>query len=57
MQPYEGNPGAYTVYYNILDGDQNGRSPNCQNFDSSEKTCLYKIAESNNKVIINICLL
>lgn len=51
MQPYEGQPGTYTVYYNILDGDQHGRSPNCPNFDRSEKSCLYKIAKKNDKVI------
>ena len=55
IQPCEGNPAAYTVYYNILDGDQHGRSPKCKNFDSSEKSCLYKIAKNNNKVTVNIC--
>ena len=54
IQPYEGKPGAYTVYYDILDGDQHGRSPNCVNFDSSEKSCLYKIAKNNNKVTVGI---
>ena len=50
MQPLEGQPGTYIVYYHILDGDQFGRAPNCENFDSSEKSCLHKIAKSNNKV-------
>ena len=55
IQPYEGKPGTYTVYYNILDGDQHGRPPNCDDFDTSEKSCLYKIAKNNNKVIMGIC--
>ena len=50
LQPLEAEPDAYIVYYNILDGDQNGRAPNCPNFDASEKSCLHKIAKSNNKV-------
>ena len=54
IQPYEGKPGTYTVYYNILDGDQHGRPPNCDNFDTSEKSCLYKIAKSNNMVTVGI---
>ena len=52
MQPLEGEPGTYIVYYHILDGDQHGRAPNSPYFDSSEKSCLHKIAKSNNKVII-----
>ena len=50
LQPLEAQPDSYIVYYNILDGDQNGRAPNCPNFDASEKSCLHKIAKSNNKV-------
>ena len=52
MQPLEGEPGTYIVYYHILDGDQHGHAPNAENFDKSEKSCLYKIAKSNNKVKI-----
>ena len=55
IQPHEGKPGAHTVYYDILDGDQNGHPPNCDNFDSSEKSCLYKIAKNNNKVTVGNC--
>jgi len=50
IQPLEGEPNTYIVYYDILDGDQHGRAPNCRTFDSSEKSCLHKIAKSNNKV-------
>ena len=53
MQPLEGELGTYIVYYHILDGDQNGRAPNSPNFDDTEKSCLHKIAKSNNKVIMN----
>ena len=48
-------PGSCKVFYNILDSDQHGRDPNCTNFDSSKKSCLHRIAESNSKVIINFC--
>ena len=54
IQPYEGKPGAYTVYYDILDSDQYGHPPNCSNFDNSEKSCLYRIAKNNNKVTVGI---
>jgi len=54
IQPLEGEPNTYIVYYHILDGDQHGRAPNCRTFDSSEKSCLHKIAKSNNKVF-TIC--
>ena len=50
MQPVEGKPDSYIVYYHILDGDQDGRAPNCPNFDSSKKSCVHKIAKTNNKV-------
>ena len=49
----EEKPGSHKVFYNILDGDQHGRDPNCTNFDSSKKSCLHRIAESDSKVIIN----
>ncbi|XP_065884791.1 transient receptor potential cation channel subfamily A member 1-like isoform X2 [Dysidea avara] len=52
MQPLEGEPNTYIVYYHILDGDQNGCAPNCRTFDSSEKSCLHKIAKSNNKEVV-----
>ena len=52
MQPLEGEPNTYIVYYQILDGDQHGRAPDCQTFDVSHKSCLHKIATSNNKVHI-----
>lgn len=51
MEPHEGDPGSYIVYYNILESDQHGRDPNHPKFSGSEKSCLYKIAKSNNKVI------
>lgn len=50
MQPLEGEPGTYIAYYQILDGDQHGRAPNCRTFDGTERSCLHKIAKSNNKV-------
>jgi len=51
IDPVEGQPGLYTVYYHILDGDRDGHSPCCQSFNDAEKSCLYKIAENDNKVI------
>ena len=51
MQPVEGKSDTYFVYYHILDGDQNGCAPNSPNFDSSKKSCIHKIAKTNNKVI------
>ena len=56
IQPVEGEPETYFVYYHILDGDRHGRAPSSKNFNSSEKSCLHKIAKSNNKVIMNIFL-
>ena len=44
-------PDTYMLYYHILDADQNGRAPNCPGFDSSQKSCLHKIAKTNNKVM------
>jgi len=55
IQPVEGEQYSYTVYYHILDGDQYGRAPNCENFDSSKESCLNKIANNNDKVLISIC--
>ena len=50
MQPLEGEPNTHIVYYQILDGDRDGRAPNCESFDNSHKSCLHRIAKSNNKV-------
>ena len=50
LQPAGETPGRYTVYYNILDGDENGHAPNSLNFDGSKKSCVHKIAKTNNKV-------
>ena len=55
IQPLEGEPNTYIVYYHILDGDQHGRAPNCRTFDSSEKSCLHKISKSDNKVFSMCC--
>ena len=57
IQPLEGEPNTYFVYYHILDGDQSGRAPNCEGFDRYEKSCLYKIAKNNDKVIKSMHLL
>ena len=53
-EEFEGKPGCYTVYYNILDGDIHGHSPHCQNFDFYGKSCLHKIAKNEKKVIKSI---
>ena len=50
MQPVEGKPDTYFVYYHILDGDQNGYAPSSANFNGSKKSCVHKIAKTNNKV-------
>ena len=52
MEPLEDGHNTYIVYYNILDGDEEGRPPNDQHFKKSDKTCLHKIAKSNNKASI-----
>ena len=49
MEPLEDGHNTHIVYYNILDGDKQGRPPNDQHFKKSDKTCLHKIAKSNNK--------
>ena len=58
MERLELQPGACIVYYDILDGDQNGCDPKCKSFKRSEPSCLHKIAESyDNKVNYKNCLL
>ena len=52
MEPLEDGHNTYIVYYNILDGDGEGWPPNDQHFNKSHKTCLHKIAKSNNKATI-----
>ena len=52
MEPLEGQHDTYVVYYNILDGDRQGRPPNDPHFDRSHKSCLHKIAKSNNKASV-----
>ena len=54
IEQQKNKPDSYKVYYNILDGDQNGRDPTCNNFDSTKKSCLHRIAESDNKVTMNL---
>ena len=56
IQTLEGEPNTYIVYYQILDGDQHGRAPDCRTFDGSQKSCLYEIAKSNNRVHFSILL-
>jgi len=53
IESIEGEPNAYTIYYNILDGDQNGLAPDCKYFNKAEDSCISKIAASNNKVYNN----
>lgn len=61
MEPLPGQKNTYLVDYAVLDGDVHGRAPNDPFFDQSDKSCLHKIAKSNNKVsacreIILLCL-
>ena len=51
MEPQEGSPGSYIVYYGILESDEHGRDPYHNEFNYSSKSCLYKIAKNNNMVI------
>ena len=46
----EGQQDTFIVYYSVLDGDRQGRPPNDPHFDKAHKSCLHKIARSNNKV-------
>ena len=52
MDSIEGRPDHYRVFYNILDGDWNGRAPDHPQFVPSGRSCLQIIAKSNNKVIL-----
>lgn len=55
IEPVEGEPNTYTVYYNILDSDQSGRDPDCKNFNKEQASCIDKISANYNKVMkINI---
>lgn len=54
-QPVEGKSDTYFLYYHILEADQDGRAPNCPTFNSSEKSCLHKIAKTDNKVMYTFC--
>ena len=56
MEPLESEHNTFVVYYDILDGDRQGRPPNDPNFDKSHKSCLHKIAKSNNKVSIIVSI-
>jgi hypothetical protein len=49
MDSVEGQPDRYRVFYNILDGDWNGRAPDHLAFVPSGRSCLQIIAKSNNK--------
>lgn len=53
IQPQAGEQDTYIVYYHILDGDQHGCAPDHPKFDGTSKSCLHKIAEINDKVVIN----
>ena len=50
MEPLQGQKDTFLVHYAILDSDTVGRSPADPHFDNSAKSCLHKIAKSNNKV-------
>ena len=50
LEPIPGKLNSYVVHYSILDGDECGRTPVDPQFDSTTKSCLQKIAKSNNKV-------
>ena len=53
MGRLEGQHDTFVVHYSVLDGDRQGRPPNDPHFDKAHKSCLHKIAKSNNKVRIN----
>lgn len=48
-EPVEGDK-TFTVHYSILEGDEKGYPPDHKKFERSRKSCLYKIARSQNKV-------
>ena len=50
MEALPGQKDTYLVHYKVLDGDVKGRAPSDPRFDKSDKSCLHKIAKSNNKV-------
>lgn len=50
-EPVQGDV-KYKVHYSILEGDEAGHPPDHPKFKSSRKSCLYKIARSQNKVYI-----
>ena len=52
MEPLPGQKDTYLVHYSVLDGDVQGRAPSDRLFDKSNKSCLHKIAKSNNKVFL-----
>ena len=52
MEKLEGQHDTYIVHYSVLDGDRQGRPPNDPHFDKAHKSCLHKIAKSNNKASV-----
>ena len=54
IEPKNGQPGTYTVYYDILDSDREGHDPNSRLFNGAKKSCIYKIAKSENKVAFKV---
>ena len=50
LEPIPGKQNSYVVYYSLLDGDECGRTPVDPQFDSTTKSCLQKIAKSDDRV-------
>ena len=50
MERLEDQYDTFVVHYSVLDGDREGRPPNDPHFSKAHKSCLHKIAKSNNKV-------
>lgn len=44
--------GGQTVYYNILEADEQGRDPDHNSFESNSKSGLHKIAKIGNKASV-----
>ena len=57
MEPLPGHINVVLVHYSILDGDRQGRSPSDRHFNRENKSCLHKIAKSNNKVSPTYCII
>lgn len=51
IEPVPGKKDTFRFYYEILEEDSQGKTPNDDQFQKCNKSFLYKISRSGNKVL------